>query len=117
MTARKPKLGPDQVEELVRLREERRWPVRRIARKFGVSQAAVNWRLLRAGVDPWDSTKATKSGQVGGFSPADDAQMLELAKAMSPHKVAEVMGRPRTSVSIRIMTLEIRAEKALEKAA
>lgn len=113
------KVTPSQVEEMVRLREKKRWPVSRIASKFGLTESAVNYRLLRNGVDPWDIDKHPRKigNHKGQFTPADDARMLELAKTMSINMVSTTMGRAITSVRIRLMTLEVRAEKALEKAA
>lgn len=115
----KPKLTRDQVDEIVHLREEKGWSAARIAVKFGISVSAVNFRLLREGIDPWDVDKHRRKigRQPGAFSADEDARMLELARTMSPYQIAKAIGRPQTSVAIRLMTLEVRAEKALENAA
>jgi hypothetical protein len=88
-----------------------------IANKLDLPNATVNYRMLRAGYDPWPGRPRSKKNQRGGFSEDEDRRMLELAQTMAPHKVAMAMGRAKTSVLIRLMTLEIRAEKALEQAA
>lgn len=112
------KLDAAQIAEIVRLREECRKPVKIIARRFGVSTSAINYQLLRNGVDPWDPDRnPPRQRQRNPFSPEEDARMLALgASGMAPHKIAEAIGRPKTSVLIRLMTLEVRAEKALEAA-
>lgn len=105
------KLTHENIEEIVRLREEERKPSALIASQFGVNQSTVNYHLLRAGVDPWDSMQ-DKPNQRGAFTPEEDARMLELGRAgLSPWKISQAIGRPKTSVLIRLLTLEVRAEK------
>lgn len=111
------KLSREQIAEIVRLREDCRKSVTFIARQFGVSTSAINYQLLRNGVDPWDPAKAHKHRYAGAFSPEEDARMLALGAAgMAPHRIAIEMKRPKTSLLIRLLTLEVRAEKGLEAA-
>lgn len=98
------------------------WSGSRIARRLGLknSLGAVNYHLLRAGIDPFPAGKTLPPHFRKGnpFTPEEDARMLALARGgMAPHIVAKTIGRPRTSVGMRIMLLEIRAEKVLERAA
>lgn len=113
------KLTEAQIAEIVRLREERGRSVNYIARQFSVSTSAVNYQLLRNGVDPWDPEKYNAAGRhPGAFSPEEDARMLALGAAGMPaHRIALEMNRPKTSVLIRLLTLEVRAEKKPERAA
>lgn len=87
-----------------------------IANKLELPAATVNYRMLRAGYDPWPGKKNNTGNQRGAFSAEEDARMVELAKTMPIHRVAQKMGRAITSIRIRLMTLEVRAEKALEAA-
>lgn len=113
------KLTKEQVAEMVRLREGKgrlKPPV--LARRFNCSTSAVNYQLLRHGVDPWDQEQPYDPARRGAFSPEEDARMLALgASGMPTHKIAIAMKRPKTSLLIRLLTLEVRAEKKLEKAA
>jgi len=112
------KLLPEQIAEIIRLREEKRKQPAVIAPLFGVTESTVNYHLLRNGVDPWDPEKSNGAHQPNGFSPEEDERMLELGRqGLSPFKIAKAIGRAKTSTLIRILTLEVRAEKALEVAA
>jgi hypothetical protein len=111
------KLTPAQIDEIVRLREERGMSSTFIASRFNVSTSTVNYQLLRNGVDPWDPERFSGHANAGAFTPDEDARMLELGAAgLSPYQISKVIGRPKTSVLIRILTLEVRAEKRLEAA-
>lgn len=114
------KLKREQIEEIVRLREVCHRSPTFIARQFGISTSAVNYQLLRNGVDPWDPEKNSKNmakQHPGSFSSDEDARMLALGAAgMAPHRIAIEMGRPKTSLLIRLLTLEVRAEKRLATA-
>jgi hypothetical protein len=110
------KLTPEQVEQIEAWGAKGKsglW----VSNKLSLPAATVNYRMLRAGYDPWPGHTGRRSGQRGAFSDEEDARMVELAKTMAPHKVAIEMRRAKTSILIRLMTLEVRAEKALEKAA
>lgn len=114
----KPKLSREQIDEMVRLFEEDGVKPKELARRFHITVSAVNYRLLREGLDPWpQGGKADRAKQPGAFSAEDDRRMLDLgAQGLGHHKIAQMIGRPKTSVLIRILTLEVRAEKALETA-
>lgn len=110
------KLTDEQIEQIEDWAEKGKsglW----VSAKLGIPPATVNYRMLRAGYDPWPG--ARRHGvQSGGFSPAEDARMLQLARdGMKLARIAKTLGRANTSIRIRLMTLEVRAEKALEAAA
>lgn len=87
-----------------------------IAARMGLKPATVHYQLLRAGIDPWDSSKRNNArSQPGAFSADEDARLLELAKSMKVSHIAKALGRARTSVIIRLMTLEVRAEERAAK--
>ena len=82
-----------------------------IAKTMGLNPAPVAYHLLRAGIDPWDQARRTKNAsQAGAFTPEEDARLLELAKTLGARRISIAMNRPKTSVVIRLMTLEARAE-------
>lgn len=87
-----------------------------IARKLDLKSATVNYRMLRAGFDPWPG-KAMGGRPRRAFSAEEDTRLLELGQTMNIDELAKELKRPRTSVRIRLMTLEVRAEKALERSA
>lgn len=112
------KLDAEKIAAIVQLREVRKWSATRIARRYNVSTSAVNYQLLRNGVDPWDASKTPSARNGGAFSAEEDARMLQLGRdGLSPWKISQAMNRPKTSVLIRLLTLEVRAENALERAA
>ena len=109
--AQRPKLTPALVEQIETFGEKGKsssW----IAARTGVHEATVAYRMLRAGYDPWPGHKHGNN-QKGGFSPEEDARILSLACEMGTHRIAQTIKRPYTSVRIRLMLLEVRAEKAV----
>lgn len=115
------KLSSDQVAEAADLRETRGWSYKRIGLKLGVSPGAIHYQCLRQGaVSP--RTRAirrvgpqvihAKDGRTQRrFTPDEDKRLLELeAEQMSICAIARTVGRPRTSVRIRLMTLALREE-------
>jgi DNA-binding CsgD family transcriptional regulator len=85
-----------------------------ISRKLGIPAATVNYRMLRAGFDPWPGKRNSSHIQPGAFSPEEDDWIVELSAAgLSAYQIAKRINRAQTSVVIRLMTLEVRAEKAL----
>lgn len=109
------RLTPQQIEQIEEWAEKGK-SAQWIARHLDLKPSSVNYRILRAGYDPWPGRARSKNNQVGAFSPEEDARMLELARTMSSYRVAIEMKRPKTSILIRLMTLEVRAEKKLETA-
>jgi len=110
------KLTDDQIEQIESWAEKGKsgqW----ISGQLSLKPATVCYRMLLAGFDPWPGKRNGNHKQRGGFSPEEDAQMLELGKTLSVYKISKLMGRPYTSIRIRLMTLEVRAEKALAGAA
>jgi transposase-like protein len=114
------RFSPEEIDRIVAL-GERSYSGGRIARRMGLSEASVNYRLLRNGIDPWPNHAAYSQAlprRGRPFTAEEDARMLALLTERMPmYKIAITMKRPRTSVLIRILTLEVRAEKALEAAA
>lgn len=111
------KLTEAQIDQIVALGERGKSGAQ-VAAITGLPEATVNYRLLRNGIDPWPKHAShRRQYHPGAFSADEDARMLELAKTLPIYHVARAMGRAPTSVRIRLMTLEIRAEKALEAAA
>jgi hypothetical protein len=101
-----------EIEVWAKRRKSGQW----IARKMGLPSATINYRMLRLGYDPWPGKKTNTRGHRGAFSAEEDAKMLELGQTLPIHRIAAEMKRPITSIRIRLMTLEVRAEKALEAA-
>lgn len=111
MTARR-RITDAQAEEIVRLREDKKYSLRRIASHLGLHTSAVQYVLLKAGVLPFNRTMDDPR-RAGAFTPDDDARLLELARGgMATVAIARVMKRPRSSVRMRLMLLEARAEQA-----
>lgn len=109
------KLSPDQVDQIVGWAEKGKsglW----IAARLGLKAATVNYRMLCAGFDPWPGQR-NHNNQYGAFSPEEDQRLIELSTQHKLPTVAKLMNRARTSCRIRLMTLEVRAEKKLENAA
>jgi hypothetical protein len=111
-----PKMTPAQVDELVAWAEKGKsgqW----IAKKMDLKPSAVCYRMLRNGYDPWPGEpKHPRKDHPGAFTAAEDAQLLALGKTLSIGRIAQKLRRPPTSCRIRLLTLEVRAEKKLEKA-
>lgn len=88
-----------------------------ITAQLGLKAATVNYQMLRGGYDPWDASKRSRSpeSQPGAFSASEDARILELGRTMGASRIAKKLRRSKTSVLIRLMTLEVRAEAALNQ--
>lgn len=115
--AKRNKLSQQQVEEVIRLFTERGMKVGKIARQFHVTDGCIEYRLLRNGIDPWKAERRKAPPSARSFNPDEDARALELVGRPMPIKhVARTMKRPRTSILMRVLTLEVRAEAALEAA-
>lgn len=110
------RLSDEEIEAIVNWRERKKssgW----IAVKMNLPKGTVNYQLLLAGLDPFDSPKSSGRNP-GAFTPDEDAKLLALAQdGKKLPTIAAEMKRPRSSVRLRWMLLEIRAEKALEDAA
>ena len=110
------KLNKDQLDKIERYAQMGKSGVC-ISKILGLKPATVNYRMLRMGFDPWPGKRSNPGPQVGGFSREEDAAMLQKRIAgMKIHQIARELKRPVTSIRIRIMTLEVRAEKSLEAA-
>lgn len=115
------KLSTTQVDEIVEKRE-RGWSYERLANRFDVSPGAIHYQCLKNGavsprqrrpVTPTERhTHKTRDGRLQRrFTASEDDQMLELeAQGLSLSAIAETMGRARTSVRIRLLTLALRED-------
>ena len=110
------RLSSEQIERIVALRE-RGISSYGIGCRLGLALGTVNYQLLLAGIDPFDRPTNGRARHPGAFSSDEDNQLLALATSgMKLPAIATAMNRARTSVRLRLMLLEIRAEKALEAA-
>lgn len=109
------KLSQEQVDQIAELREKG-YSYRRLAEKFGVSTGAIHYRCLRVGaLSPrslpidYPARRATGYGfgkVVRHFSPEDDRRLLDLEReGASLNQMVEQLGRARTTVRIRLLTL------------
>jgi hypothetical protein len=115
------KLSHDQVQQIAELRE-RGWSYGRLSAKFGVSAGAIHYQCLKQGaVSPKTRGKMDVSRQPlihakdgrtqRRFTPQEDERLQELDMAgHGINRIAEMMGRARTSVRIRLMTLALHEE-------
>jgi IS30 family transposase len=111
-------------EEIVRLREAG-WSKRAISEKLGKSVGTVSHWCLVLGADSPCGISASgrtqefmRDGrQVRPFTADEDRQLLEWAKAGLRHGViAKSLGRSRTSISYRLLTLARQARLSEEAA-
>ena len=108
------RVAPELVDEIVRLREDHGRTTSYIAWKLGLHESAVHYWLLKNGVDPWNQNGHGQRRH-NAFTADEDRNLLELRRAgVSLKRIALELGRPRTSVLMRIMLLEVRAESAME---
>ena len=109
------KLSQEQAAEMAELREKG-WSFKRLSERFGVSRGAVHYRCLRLGAlsprsQPINYRGRRLSGQgfgkvVSHFTPAEDERLLELEReGASLNQMVEQLGRARTTVRIRLLTL------------
>ena len=110
MTARRT-ITEAQADEIVRLREDRKYSLARIASHLGLHRSAVQYVLLKAGVMPFERI-VDDPRRAGAFTQEEDARLLALAPAgHTVVAISRAMQRPRTSVRMRLMLLEARAER------
>lgn len=116
------KLTSAQVEEMAELRE-RGWSYQRLGDRYGVSATAIHYRCLSVGAlsprscppRPADRRKPGQGfgGRCVPFSVEEDERLLTLARSgLKTDRIADELGRPRTSTRIRLMTLELKADLA-----
>lgn len=99
-------------EEIVRLREDKKYSRARIASHLGLHVSAVQYILLKAGVMPFDKI-VDDPRRAGAFTPEDDARLLALARGgLRWCEISRAMRRAHSSVRMRLMLLEARAEQA-----
>lgn len=114
-------LNQEQIDQLIAWREQG-WGRNRIASKLGVSPGAVHYQCLKHGAvspkqraHPVPDEAVTRCGRDGRsqttFTRADDERLLELeAEGLTYNAIADLMGRPRTSVRVRLMMLALRED-------
>lgn len=117
------KLTDQQIEQLVAWRERGK-SYRFIAGQLGVSDSAVHYQCLKHGaISPCQRGRHPNGGPasfVAGngrtqrrFSPDEDRQLVDLEmEGLSYTAIARKLGRPNTSVRIRLMTLAMHDEIA-----
>lgn len=117
------KLSEQQIVEIAEKRELG-WSYNRIAKHFGVSTGAVHYQCLRQGAVSPNATPPrlqhtpvtirSTSGRVQRrFTVEEDAKLLALSlENRSMTDIARQMGRPNTSVRIRLMTLALHQDAA-----
>lgn len=113
------KLSDAQIVELIEKREKG-WSHGALADWFGISKAGIHYQCLKAGAIspnqrivpvPTQSTSfvAGDGRTQRRFTQAEDVRLLELeAQGLNYSAIAVQIGRARTSVRIRIMTLALR---------
>lgn len=115
------KLTNEQVEEMAELREKG-WSYQRLADRFGVTASAIHYRCLTVGaLSPRSQPIRTDprehgfgfGGRVRHFTLEEDQQLLRLARSgQKVDQIAAALGRARTSVRIRLLTLELKQDVA-----
>lgn len=97
-------LSETQVEQLVEWREggkTHRW----IADRLGITSSGVYYHCLRAGIPPKTVTNAVRNG----FSADEDVRLNDLRiKGWSIKRIAAELGRPASSVFMRLNILAAR---------
>lgn len=115
------------IDRMIELRE-RGWSYTAIAKELGVSPGAITYQCLRNGVTsphqrgrtPWHGA-ASFVGKDGRtfrrFTEAEDARITQLAaEGLRCDQIAADLGRPRTSVRIRLLTLGAHEDIAAARA-
>lgn len=115
------KITPSQSVEIAELREQG-WSQGRLARKFGVSDGAIYYHCLKQGaVSPktWGRQNHRPGETVGTiklqrrFSADEDARIQALSRqGLHSNAIAREIGRPKTSVRMRLMALAWHEELA-----
>jgi len=108
----------DQKQQIFDLRQKR-WGVGQIALRLGMPRGTVAYWVLsmgaagRDGASPKLPSQPVKRGAhtVRRFTPAEDAELIRLARTMRVAEVARQLGRPPNSVKGRLMTLAYQAER------
>lgn len=114
------KLSPAQVEEMAVLREQG-WSYPRLAARYEVSAGAIHYRCLTIGALSPRSRRVPPGGRRAGgfgfggrvkhFTEDEDRRLLQLGRSGATiETIAAALGRARTSVRIRLMTLELKEE-------
>ena len=115
------KLDAEKIRRMIVLRE-RGWGYRAIAADLGVSEGAIHYQCLKHGAISPRQTGArdaaaarTYVGRDGRtfrpFTADEDRRMTELSIAgQNNDQIARQLGRPRTSVRIRLLTLAMHEE-------
>jgi hypothetical protein len=120
------KLTSTQIEWACEKREAG-WSTQRIGMRLGVSAGAINYQCLKHGaVSPRQrrhetpAERLTYTGRDGRhfrtFTPDEDEQLLSYAReGKSSRVIGQLMNRGRTSVTMRLMLLELRKELPAEQ--
>lgn len=116
------KLKPEQVVEMAELREQG-WSYARLATRYGVTATAIHYRCLTVGAlsprsqcirNPAERGEGRGfGGRVRHFTSEEDERLLAMRRDGSGiEAIGAALGRARTSVRIRLLTLELKQELA-----
>jgi hypothetical protein len=106
------------------MREDRGLSNAQIARRLSISEGAVNWHLLKLGIErngrppknfrpPAPVVHMRNGKPVRGFTPMEDAKLLKLAlQGLTHTQIGKKMGRRPNSICGRLFTLARHEERA-----
>lgn len=115
------RLSIQEVDDLIEKREKG-WSYERLAERFAVTPGAVHYQCLkngavspnqRRGISPINpvSFVAGDGRTQRRFTQSEDKQLLDLeASGIGYNEIARRMGRARTSVRMRLLTLALRED-------
>ena len=116
---RSTRLTPEQIAEMVDLREQG-WSQYRLALRYGVTDGAIHYQCLkhgaysptqRPGIHPGRYQVRKNGVMQRPFTADEDARMTEMAIAgHNASQIARALGRANTSVRVRLMTLAMHDE-------
>ena len=115
------KLTTKQIIEMAELREQG-WSYLRLSKQFGVSLGAIHYQCLKNGaisprqrrhpspIEP-EAVQTSQGRLLRRFTQSEDQRLLELeAEGLSCDAIAARIGRPRTSVRIRLLRLALQED-------
>jgi transposase-like protein len=116
------KLTPQHVSEMLDAFERavargrsRQGTVTTLALRYGVAKGTVNLHLLRNGLDPWEQGRTC--GCPSKFSDEESRTALQMRRdGKGWTEICRALNRHRNSVLFHVLTIEVRAESALEAA-
>lgn len=115
------RLSPAQISDLASLREEQGLSYGQLASRFGVSTSAAQYHCLQQGaVSPTSRAERSRGPRVvecadgrviRRFTAEEDSRILDLRRqGYGPKRIARTVGRPPTSVRMRLASLALHAD-------